>query len=203
MFCWSYGVNHRKQFHLYRFRCERTVVIAPFQTLFHNSTICRCRMTLEKRFVLFPSGIYRSLAGIEQPHHVTSPVGRSPMWIASKVSSRPVLTAMVAGLVFLSAAAHQAQAKIRMYGGPVTSAPGGRYYPPGGQGAVVWSYSGNSHRSKKQLQDIPSHVLRIMPNYVPWEAVPAFSSRSNYLIPYTVGDFSKSADSEMDPNLTE
>lgn len=89
-----------------------------------------------------------------------------------------------------------AEAKVRILGGPVQAASGGRYYPSGGMTQQTWkigSQSGRSvpeHRINHARQEIETPKRS---SYVPWGQIPAFSPQSIYLIHYKWGEFSQPA----------
>ncbi|SFH60715.1 hypothetical protein [Planctomicrobium piriforme] len=100
-------------------------------------------------------------------------------------------------LALSSMVARNSFAKVRIYGGPVNAAPGGRYYPPGGFSGVNWTagyYPGYPGTFRRDAQTPTYGQLNgVQPVFVPLGSIPAYYPRSNALTPYQFGYYSQSS----------
>jgi hypothetical protein len=106
-----------------------------------------------------------------------------------------LIGAMVLGICLAEPAV--VQAKIRYYGGPIPGLRGDRYYPPGGQATINWSagYYPGSPGPYDRHGTVPREGLLdgTAPVFVPIGSIPAFYPRSNSLLPYEFGYYSRPA----------
>jgi len=106
------------------------------------------------------------------------------------------------GLMICCCFSTPAQAKVRIYGGPVPSAGSGVYYPPGDQ---VYGSQSERHETRKfptsrSPNDLPRIDLnpRFVPgtDFLPPGYVPYFYPRQLYFPDYSAGEFSQPVPSD-------